>query len=164
MEVVFAVAIVATALAALQATVAGSIESAGTSVNRRAAREACRSKLEEVLLGIESPDGSGELEDRPGFRWTARSEEVQVGAADHQTETIKVVTVEMSFPTFGSGGGGGGKDSSGTSGSGSSGSSGGGSSASSASLMGDDGTETIRMSSVLPPDDSTKQQPQGSGQ
>lgn len=73
MEVVFAVAIVATALIALQATVAGSIQSAGSSVNRRAAREECRAKLEEILAGVASPDGGGGGKD--GGATTSTAEE-----------------------------------------------------------------------------------------
>lgn len=108
MEVVFAVAIVATALLALQATVSGSIRSAGDSINRRAARELCRAKLEEILAGQESPDGGGEVEDRPGFRWSGRSEELQLGMPDAQTETVTVVTVEVTFPVDADSGGAGG--------------------------------------------------------
>lgn len=145
MEVVFAVAIVATALIALQATVAGSIQSAGSSVNRRAAREECRAKLEEILAGVASPDGGGDFEDRPGFTWSARTEELTVGMPDKATEVVKVVVLEVQFPVA-SGGGGGGKD-------------GGGSSAA------QEGMETITMASVLPPDDEQQQPAQpGTGQ
>lgn len=140
MEVVFAVAIVATALIALQATVAGSIQSAGSSVNRRAAREECRAKLEEILAGVESPDGGGDFEDRPGFTWSARTEELTVGMPEKATEVVQVVIIEVQFPVFS--GGGGGKD--------------GGSSTA------EEGMETITMASVMPPDD--EQQQPGTGQ
>lgn len=144
MEVVFAVAIVATALIALQATVAGSIQSAGSSVNRRAAREECRAKLEEILAGVASPDGGGDFEDRPGFTWSARTEELTVGMPDKATEVVKVVVLEVQFPV--ASGGGGGKD-------------GGGSSTV------EEGMETITMASVLPPDDEQQQAAQpGTGQ
>ncbi|MBX3469369.1 MAG: prepilin-type N-terminal cleavage/methylation domain-containing protein [Planctomycetes bacterium] len=144
MEVVFAVAIVATALVALQATVAGSIQSAGTSVNRRAAREVCRAKLEEVLAGSESPDGGGDLEDRPGFRWSARSEELTVGMPERGTEVVVVVIVEVTFPAFSEGAGGG--------------AAGGGASS---SLSADAGMETISMASVMPHDAGQGQQAGG---
>lgn len=138
MEVVFAVAIVATALAALQATVAGSIQSAGSTVNRRAAREECRAKLEEILAGSESPDGGGELEDRPGFKWSARSEEVTVGMPDKASEVVKIVVVEVTFPVFatsGEGGAAGGADAP-------------------AAGTAEEGMESITMGSVLaPPED-----------
>ncbi len=143
MEVVFAVAIVATALIALQAAVAGSIQAAGSSVNRRAAREECRAKLEEILAGVSSPDGGGDFEDRPGFRWSARTEELTVGMPEKASEVVTVVVLEVQFPTF-SGGGGGGKDG------------GGGSSV-------EESMETITMSSVMPFDE--EQQPAaGAGQ
>lgn len=129
MEVVFAVAIVATTLVALQAAVAGSIQTAGSSVNRRAAREECRAKLEEILAGVASPDGGGEIEDRPGFRWSARTEELTVGMPDKATEVVKVVILEVQFPVFSSAGGGDG------------------------GATVEEGMETITMASVLPPDE-----------
>lgn len=98
LEVVFAVVIIATALLGLQATVAGSIRSAGNSINRRAAREECRQKLEEVLAGTLTAGDSGELEDRPGFKWSSRIDEVQVGTGETKTEVVRVVTVEIQFP------------------------------------------------------------------
>lgn len=144
MEVVFAVAIVATALIALQATVAGSIQSAGSSVNRRAAREECRAKLEEILAGAASPDGGGDFEDRPGFTWSARTEDLTVGMPEKATEVVKVVVIEVQFPVFS--GGGGGKDG-----------------GAAASTTAEEGMETITMASVLPFDD--QQQPAaGTGQ
>jgi hypothetical protein len=154
MEVVFAVAIVATALAALQATVAGSIQSAGSTVNRRAAREECRAKLEEILAGAESPDGGGDFEDRPGFKWSARSEEVTVGMPDKATETLKIVVVEVTFPVFGDTGGGGGGAGAGAPG-------GGGVTAPTTSF--DEGTETIKMGSILAPPEEEAGAP-GTGQ
>jgi prepilin-type N-terminal cleavage/methylation domain-containing protein len=98
LEVVFAVVIIATALLGLQATVAGSIRSAGNSINRRAAREECRQKLEEVLAGTIEATDAGELPDRPNFKWAVRTEEVQVGAGETKSEVVRVVTVEMQFP------------------------------------------------------------------
>jgi len=98
MEVVFAVAIVSTALLALQAVVTGGIGSAGNSVNRRAARELARAKLEQILAGEESAEGSGEVEERPQFRWTARTEELLLGVADNQTESVRLVIVTLEFP------------------------------------------------------------------
>lgn len=152
MEVVFAVAIVATALAALQATVAGSIQSAGSTVNRRAAREECRAKLEEILAGVESPDGGGEIEGRPGFKWSARSEDVTVGMPDKATETLKIVVIEVTFPVFGDSAGG---------------SSGpatpGGVAAPTPSASFGEGTETIKMGSILAPPEEEQGAP-GTGQ
>ena len=130
MEVVFAVAIVSTALLALQATVSGGIKSAGNSVNRRAAREVARAKLEEILAGIEQPETvSGELEDHPGFSVDARVEELMVGVPEAQSETIRIVTVELTYPITSIGGGGDEFDDGG----------------------GDDAeTETIKLASVVP--------------
>jgi hypothetical protein len=99
MEVVFAVAIVSTALLALQATVSGGIQSAGNSINRRAAREVARAKLEEILAGVTAPEAAGgEIEDRPGFTLDARVEELMVGVPEAQSESIKIVVVELTYP------------------------------------------------------------------
>jgi hypothetical protein len=139
MEVIFAVGILATALLALDATVVGSIKSASTSINRRAAREVCRAKLEEILAKVTSPDGGGEIEDRPNFRWTARTDELEVGAPEgEKTETIKVVTVEVTFPVSSTQESAGGTTTDGR----------------------EEGTESIKMASVLPPEE----QQQGNGQ
>lgn len=139
MEVVFAVAIVATALIALQAAVAGSIQSAGSSVNRRAAREECRAKLEEILAGVTSPDGGGDFEERPGFTWSARTEDVTVGMPESATEVVQVVIVEVQFPVFSGAGGGGGK--------------GGDAATTPSSMTAEEGMETISMASVMPFDE-----------
>jgi type II secretory pathway pseudopilin PulG len=98
LEVVLAVTIVATALLTLQATVSGSVNTAGASINRRAAREACRAKLEEILAGITGPDGAGDFEELPGFKWSASTEEKQVGAGETKSEVLRVVKVEVKFP------------------------------------------------------------------
>ncbi|MCA8924206.1 MAG: prepilin-type N-terminal cleavage/methylation domain-containing protein [Planctomycetes bacterium] len=111
LEVVFAVAIVVTALLGLQAAVTGGIDSASSSINRRAARELCRGKLEEILAGVEELEGEGEFENYPNFRWEATLEEQQLGMPETQTETIKLVTVKVTFPVLqGMQGGGGGGD------------------------------------------------------
>ncbi len=142
LEVVFAVVIIATALLGLQATVAGSIRSAGNSVNRRAAREECRQKLEEILAGTVSPDEAGELEDRPGFKWSARTEEVQVGTGETKTEVVRVVTVEMQFPAD--------SETSESGGSAPAPTSGGDAASSSGTTDNGDGTQTLSLSSLLP--------------
>jgi type II secretory pathway pseudopilin PulG len=98
LEVMFAVVITVTALLALQAVVSGGILSAANSVNRRAAREMCRTKLEEILAGLETPNGSGTVEDWESFRWSASSEDVPVGAPEAQNEMVTVVSVEFTFP------------------------------------------------------------------
>lgn len=102
LEVVFAVTIVAVALLGLQATVSGSILSAGDSINRRAARELARAKLEEILakaaMGEDESSGSGTFEEYPSFNWSAHTEEVQVGAPDAPGGVVRVVTLQLSFP------------------------------------------------------------------
>lgn len=135
--------IIATALLGLQATVAGSIRSAGNSINRRAAREECRQKLEEVLAGTISPDDSGELEERPGFKWACRTEELQVGTGETKTEVVRVVTVEMQFPADTDTGG---EESIGGAPAAAAGTPG----AASGPTDNGDGTQTLSLSSILP--------------
>lgn len=99
LEVVFAVTIAATALIALQATVSGSILSAGDSINRRAAREMARAKLEEILAGVSDADGGGTYEDRPNFEWKASSKPMELTWPEGTTPPeIKVVTLELTYP------------------------------------------------------------------
>lgn len=144
LEVVFAVVIIATALLGLQATVAGSIRSAGNSINRRAAREECRQKLEELLAGTVEAGDSGDLPDRPNFRWSSRIEEVQVGTGETKTEVVRVVTVEMQFPEDTDAGG----DDSGGAPAAAAGASGAGAAA--GPTNNGDGTQTLSLSSLLP--------------
>lgn len=105
LEVAFAVMIVSIALLGLNAAVSGAIDTAGDSINRRAAREQCRAKLEEILAGTLAPEGAGEVDGYLGFNWTSRTEELMVGVPDQNpTEKVKVVIVELTFPTSGRGG------------------------------------------------------------
>lgn len=103
LEVAFAVMIVSVALLGLNAAVSGAIDSAGDSIHRRAAREQCRAKLEEILAGTIPPEGGGALEDYPEFNWTSRTEELTLGVPDYASEKVKVVIVEMEFPASGEG-------------------------------------------------------------
>jgi type II secretory pathway pseudopilin PulG len=144
LEVVFAVGIIATALLALMAGVSGSISSAGASINRRAAREVCRAKLEEILAGSEGAEGAGEVEDYPGFRWSSRTDELKIGVADRSTETVKVVTVEVTFPVDSQNQRPAADGSSGSTGS-----------------TTDEGMETISIASIMPPEEQPQE---GTGQ
>lgn len=103
LEVAFAVMIVSVALLGLNAAVSGGIDSAGDSINRRAARELCRAKLEEILAGAAEAEGGGDFSpDNPSFTWTSRTEELMLGVPDQtQTEKVRVVVVEITFPTSG---------------------------------------------------------------
>lgn len=132
LEVAFAVMIVSVALLGLNAAVSGAIDSAADSINRRAAREQCRAKLEEILAGVTPPDGGGELEDYPEFRWTSRTEELQLGVPEYASETVKVVIVELEFPSSAASAGGGGGDKGPT-----------------AAAPADEGTQKITLASVL---------------
>ncbi len=98
LEVIFAVGITATALLGLQATCSGAILSAADSIRRRAARAMARSKIEEIIVGVVSPDDGGNFEDNPEFSWTATSEELLIGMPDSATEKVLVVKLEISFP------------------------------------------------------------------
>lgn len=101
LEIVFAVTIAATALIGLQAAQTGALNSAANSINQRAARELARAKLEEILVGAASPDGSGTFENYPNFNWTSRTEDLQVGLTDQgMVQTVKVVIFELTYPQW----------------------------------------------------------------
>ena len=98
LEVMLAVAIIATALLSLQTIVSGGLLAALTTVNRRAAREVCRERLEAIVA-----DEAGASNDRGedpvhGFKWSAAREERTVGAADTPIEKVVVVTVKVEYP------------------------------------------------------------------
>lgn len=104
LEVVFAVAIVATSLLALQAAIAGSVQTATDTVNRRAARGLARSKMEEVLTGLVDAEGSGTFSEEgyDAFSWESRAEEMGVGGAAgdaEPSEKVRKVTLTVSFPS-----------------------------------------------------------------
>jgi type II secretory pathway pseudopilin PulG len=98
LEVVVAVAIFATAILGLMATVSGARLSVGDTLNRRKARTLTQAKVEEIIAGITEPDGGGSFDDEPAFSWSASSEELSVGVGETQTEKVLVVTVTLSFP------------------------------------------------------------------
>ena len=103
LEVVFAVAIVATSLLALQAAIAGSVQVATDTVNRRAARALARTKIEEVLTGVVDAEGSGNFSEEgyEVFTWSSRAEDMPVGGAGETeaSENVRLVTVTISFPS-----------------------------------------------------------------
>jgi prepilin-type N-terminal cleavage/methylation domain-containing protein len=98
LELLLALVIVATALVGLGAAVSSGIASAAESINQRAAREACRAKLEGVITGSE-PSGGGPIDGHDGFNWTVTKDEKTTGAADAPTEKYVVVTVTVTFPS-----------------------------------------------------------------
>ncbi len=98
LEVIVAVAIFATAILGLMATVSGARLSVGDTLNRRKARTLTQGKVEEIIAGITDPDGGGSFEDEPAFSWTSTSEELTVGMAETQTEKVLLVTVTLNFP------------------------------------------------------------------
>ncbi len=126
LEVMCAVVITATALVAMQATVSGAITSAGDSINHRAGRELARAKMEEILVEIIPPDGSGGFDDYPGFTWSARTVEQTIGTDESSGEIIRVVILQVSYPIEAGGD----------------------------PAIGEGGRETIELVSVLPPEET----------
>ena len=98
LEVVVAVAIFATAILGLMATVSGARLAVGDTLSRRKARTLGQAKVEEILAGVTEPDGGGSFEDEPAFSWTATTEELMVGMTESQTEKVLLVTVTLNFP------------------------------------------------------------------
>lgn len=100
LELVFAVAIVASALLGLQAALSGAVLSASDSINRRAASVLARGKLEEILAGASPAEDSGSFEGHEQIRYTSSVEElaVGVGTGGAPTERVRVVRLEVTFP------------------------------------------------------------------
>jgi prepilin-type N-terminal cleavage/methylation domain-containing protein len=103
LEVMAAVFIISGALLFLQAAVSGALLSSANSVNRRAARELCRQKIE-LVAGVETATGesatNGEAgeDETYGFKWSIAREERLIGASDQQTEKYIQVTVKVEYP------------------------------------------------------------------
>ncbi len=98
LELLMAVVIVATALVSLGAVVSQGIGSAADSVNQRAAREACRARIEAIAAGDNVPDG-GPIEGHETFTCQVTREERSTGAADTPDEKYIVVTVQVNYPS-----------------------------------------------------------------
>ena len=95
LELVFAVAIIATALIGLQAAMGGAIIAAGDSVYQRGARELAVAKMEEALAGIE--DGIEVPE--PYTATSPDYSELQIGMPDDMSQTVRIVTITVTFPS-----------------------------------------------------------------
>lgn len=98
LELLAALVILSVALVSLGAAVSQGIGAAGESINQRAAREACRAKLEGLVAGLEQSD-SGSVENHEAFTWSATREEKLAGASDQLTEKYIVLTVTVKFPS-----------------------------------------------------------------
>ena len=98
LELLLALAIVGTALVGLGAAVSQGIGSAAESINQRAAREACRAKLEGIVTGGETSAG-GMIDGHESFTWSVTRDERTTGAADSPVEKYVVVTVTVNFPS-----------------------------------------------------------------
>jgi len=90
--------IVATALVGLGAAVSQGIGSAAESINQRAAREACRAKLEGYVTGADLSPG-GMIDGHEGFSYNISTQEKMTGAADSPTEKYVIVTCTVTFPS-----------------------------------------------------------------
>jgi prepilin-type N-terminal cleavage/methylation domain-containing protein len=95
LEVLLALLITATAIAMLQAISNGSLKDAAETGKVRVAKMLLRSKLEEILAGIETGTG-GEFEGYPGYSWEAREEELQAG----EQESVRAIEVTIRYPTL----------------------------------------------------------------
>src|SRR6476659_7095025 len=98
LELLLAIVIVATALVALGAVVSSGIGAAADSINQRAAREACRAKLEAAVANGDT-SGGGQVEGHETFTWNLTREEKITGAIDQPDEKYDVITVTVTYPS-----------------------------------------------------------------
>ena len=96
LEVLVALAIIATVLLVMQGLVGDNIDRADRVKAKRTARLLARAKLEEVILGTEAAQ-SGSFEGYEGFRWS-----VEEGAAPiTETQSVRRVTITVTYPAEG---------------------------------------------------------------
>ena len=98
LELLLAIVIVATALVALGASVSSGIGAASESINQRAAREACRAKLEAAAANGDT-SGGGQVEGHEAFQWNLTRDEHTAGAIDSPDEKYDILTVTVTYPT-----------------------------------------------------------------
>ncbi len=98
LELLLAIVIIATAIVALQATMAGAIGSAGDAINQRAAREACRTLLEQALASGET-SGGGPVPGHEQLTYSIQREERTAGAIESPDEKYDVITVIVTYPS-----------------------------------------------------------------
>jgi hypothetical protein len=98
LELLLAVVILATCLVALGAVISQGIGEAADSISQRAAREACRAKLEEVVANGDA-SGGGQIDGHPGLQWSLTREEHTAGAIESPDEKYDIVTVTVTFTT-----------------------------------------------------------------
>ncbi len=91
-EIMIAVAIIATSLLAIYGGVSNEMIRAANTNRRRIAKNLAQSKLSEVLLGEQS-GSSGEFEDYNGYSWDLEEQAVEIGVL----QAIQI-RLKVSFP------------------------------------------------------------------
>jgi prepilin-type N-terminal cleavage/methylation domain-containing protein len=97
LELLLVILIFSVAIFGLLAASSNAMGTVADSINQRAAREVCRSKLEEAIANQETT-GGGSVDGYPGFQWSLTSEEKTTGAADSPTEKYVILTASVTFP------------------------------------------------------------------
>lgn len=105
-EVLVALMIVATTVAALQTVSNATLKSAVETNRIRIAKMLLRYKAEEIVAGVEQGSG-GTFDGFPGYEWSVTEQEVPVtdasasGGTGGSQESVRSVEVSVTMPSFG---------------------------------------------------------------
>ncbi len=97
-ELLLALVIVATALVSLGAAMSQGIGTAADAINQRAAREACRTLLEQAVANGET-SGGGPVPGHEQLTYQLTREQKMAGASDSPDEKYDILTVTVTYPS-----------------------------------------------------------------
>jgi type II secretory pathway pseudopilin PulG len=98
LEILLAGVILATCLVAIASVVASGIGSAADSINQRAAREVCRTQIEQALA-TGAQTGGGPVDGHDGMTWSLQRQEYTAGAIESPDQKYDIVTVTVTYPS-----------------------------------------------------------------
>lgn len=98
LELLLSLVIVATSLVSLGAAMSSGIAAAADAINQRAAREACRTLLENAVANGDT-SGSGMVPGHEQLTWNLTREEKMAGAIDSPDEKYNIITVTVTYPS-----------------------------------------------------------------
>ena len=97
-ELLLSLVIVATALVSLGACMSSGIATAADAINQRAAREACRTLLEQAVANGET-SGGGPVPGHEQLTYQLTREQKMAGATDSPDEKYDLLTVTVTYPS-----------------------------------------------------------------
>ena len=97
-EILLALVIVSSSLVLLGAAMSSGIGAAADAINQRAAREACRTLLEQAIANGET-SGGGPVPGHAQLTYQLTREQKMAGAMDSPDEKYDILTVTVSYPS-----------------------------------------------------------------